>query len=92
MIIYVQEKTDTGTVRKITGKVYVMLRLYFAVNMGLYVQFFFSASELSGFLTQPMQGQQLTNLQVENVYPQVDPGQEQLREYLDNPPQGNQKW
>ena len=37
-----------------------------------------------------MQRQQLQNLQVENVYPQVDPGQEQLKEYLDNPPQGNQ--
>ncbi|EEB13683.1 Nucleoporin p54, putative [Pediculus humanus corporis] len=46
------------------------------------------ALELSAFLTQPMQKQQLTNLQVENIYPQVDPGQESLKEYLDNPPAG----
>lgn len=37
---------------------------------------------------QPMQRQQLTTLQVENLYSQVDPGQEQLKEYLDNPPSG----
>ncbi|KAK6632980.1 hypothetical protein RUM43_012723 [Polyplax serrata] len=46
------------------------------------------ASELSAYLTQPMQRQQLTSLQVENIYPQVDPGQESLKEYLDNPPAG----
>ncbi|KAL0276640.1 UNVERIFIED_CONTAM: hypothetical protein PYX00_004170 [Menopon gallinae] len=64
VIIFAQEKSATGSVRKIP------------------------ASELSAFLMQPMQRQQLTNMQVENVYPQVDPGQESLKEYLDNPPPG----
>lgn len=46
------------------------------------------ALELAAFLHQPMPKQQLTSLQVESVYPQVELGAEQLREYLDTPPSG----
>lgn len=44
------------------------------------------ANELFAYLTQNMQKQQLTQIGVENVFPQVKLDPAQLKEYLDNPP------
>ncbi|KAJ8680828.1 hypothetical protein QAD02_016615 [Eretmocerus hayati] len=44
------------------------------------------ANELFAYLTQMMQKQQLTQLGVENLFPQVKLDPAQLKEYMDNPP------
>ena len=44
------------------------------------------ATELSAYLL--MQKQQLSNLCVENVFAQVAPDKDQIKEYLENPPAG----
>ncbi|XP_058802531.1 nuclear pore complex protein Nup54-like [Phymastichus coffea] len=44
------------------------------------------AIELFNFLTQPIQKQQLTQMGVENVFPQIKLDPAQLKEYLENPP------
>jgi nuclear pore complex protein Nup54 len=44
------------------------------------------ANELFAYLTQTMQKQQLTQIGVENIYPQVKLDPVQLKEYMDNPP------
>lgn len=44
------------------------------------------ATELFSFLTQGMQKQQLTQLGVENVFPQIKLDPAQLKEYLESPP------
>jgi len=46
------------------------------------------ASELSGFLAQPAQAQQLKNLGVENVLPKLEFSEADIKEYLATPPQG----
>lgn len=44
------------------------------------------ANELFAYLTQAMQKQQLTQIGVENIFPQVKLDPSQLKEYMDNPP------
>ncbi|XP_012253985.2 nuclear pore complex protein Nup54 [Athalia rosae] len=44
------------------------------------------ANELVSYFMQPMQKQQLAQLGVENIFPQVKLDPIQLKEYLDNPP------
>ncbi|XP_046612237.1 nuclear pore complex protein Nup54 [Neodiprion virginianus] len=44
------------------------------------------ANELVSFFTQTMQKQQLAQMGVENIFPQVKLDPSQLKEYLDNPP------
>ena len=46
------------------------------------------ATELATYLLQPMQKQQLSQLGVDNVYLQVTPDDDQLKDYLENPPSG----
>ncbi|KAL7300810.1 hypothetical protein TKK_0006376 [Trichogramma kaykai] len=44
------------------------------------------ANELYTYLTQGMQKQQLTQIGVENIFPQVKLDPAQIKEYMDNPP------
>ncbi|XP_044594934.1 nucleoporin p54 isoform X2 [Cotesia glomerata] len=44
------------------------------------------ANELVGFLSQPMQKQQLNNMGIDNMFAQVKLDAAALKEYLDNPP------
>lgn len=44
------------------------------------------ANELVAYLTQTVQKQQLTQIGVDNIFPQVKLEPSQLKEYLDNPP------
>jgi len=44
------------------------------------------ATELSSYLL--MQKQQLSNLGADNVFAQVAPDKDQIKEYLENPPAG----
>lgn len=46
------------------------------------------ATELATFLLQQSQRQQLSTLGVDNVYPQVALDEDQLKDYLENPPSG----
>ncbi|XP_018334556.1 probable nucleoporin Nup54 [Agrilus planipennis] len=46
------------------------------------------ASDLSSFLNQPMNKQQLTNVGVTSIFPYVTPTKAQIEEYLKNPGQG----
>ncbi|KFB44965.1 AGAP006031-PA-like protein [Anopheles sinensis] len=46
------------------------------------------ATELAGYLNQPMPKQQLASLGIESVVALVLPEDDQLKEYLDNPPKG----
>uniref|UniRef100_A0A182XM25 Nucleoporin Nup54 alpha-helical domain-containing protein n=1 Tax=Anopheles quadriannulatus TaxID=34691 RepID=A0A182XM25_ANOQN len=46
------------------------------------------ATEVAGYLNQPMPKQQLTQLGIESVVALVLPEEDQLKEYLDNPPKG----
>lgn len=62
VVIYVQEKSVTGSMRRIP------------------------ATELSSYLL--MQKQQLSNLGADNVFAQVAPDKDQIKEYLENPPAG----
>jgi len=62
VVIYVQEKSVTGSMRRIP------------------------AMELSAYLL--MQKQQLSNLGADNVFAQVAPDKDQIKEYLENPPAG----
>ncbi|GLH05472.1 Putative nucleoporin Nup54, partial [Gryllus bimaculatus] len=64
VIIFVQEKGVTGSLRRIP------------------------ATDLTAYLLQTMQKQQLTQWGVENVYSQIMPDKEQLDEYLANAPAG----
>ncbi|XP_069702368.1 nucleoporin p54 [Periplaneta americana] len=60
--IYVEEKSVTGSMRRIPG------------------------TDLSAYLM--MQKQQLSTLGADNVFPQVTPDKDQIKEYLENPPAG----
>lgn len=62
VVIYIQEKSVTGSSRRIP------------------------ATDMSNYLL--TQKQQLTSLGADNVFPQVTPDKEQVKEYLDNPPAG----
>ncbi|CAB0044731.1 unnamed protein product [Trichogramma brassicae] len=46
----------------------------------------FRANELYTYFTQGMQKQQLTQIGVENIFPQVKLDPAQIKEYMDNPP------
>lgn len=46
------------------------------------------ATDLSSFLNQPQQKQQLTNVGVAQITPVVTPTKSELEEYLKNPPPG----
>lgn len=46
------------------------------------------ATEVASYLNQPMPKQQLTQLGIESVVALVLPEEDQLKEYLDNPPKG----
>lgn len=46
------------------------------------------ASELGSFLNQPMTKQQLAGSGVEQILPMILPDEDQLKEYLENPPKG----
>ncbi|XP_053672613.1 probable nucleoporin Nup54 [Anopheles nili] len=46
------------------------------------------ATEVASYLNQPMPKQQLTSLGIESVVALVLPEEDQLKEYLDNPPKG----
>ncbi|XP_058065911.1 probable nucleoporin Nup54 [Anopheles bellator] len=46
------------------------------------------ATEVAAYLNQPMPKQQLSSLGIESVVPLVLPEDDQLKEYLDNPPKG----
>uniref|UniRef100_A0A182QB03 Nucleoporin Nup54 alpha-helical domain-containing protein n=1 Tax=Anopheles farauti TaxID=69004 RepID=A0A182QB03_9DIPT len=46
------------------------------------------ATEVANYLNQPMPKQQLTQLGIESVVALVLPEEDQLKEYLDNPPKG----
>ncbi|PNF13951.1 hypothetical protein B7P43_G09871 [Cryptotermes secundus] len=62
VVIYVQEKSVTGSMRRIP------------------------ATELSAYLV--MQKHQLLSLGADNVFAQVAPDKDQIKEYLENPPAG----
>jgi hypothetical protein len=48
------------------------------------------ATELSAYLL--MQKHQLSSLGADNVFPQVTPDKEQIKDYLENPPAGMCSW
>lgn len=47
-----------------------------------------TATDLCNYLNQPLTKSQITNMGVEQIIPMITPDEDQLKEYLENPPKG----